>query len=199
MGFFSSVKKVFQGSSSTGQKEEVYCPELIRLIAFAQKTKPLAGGNYGIKVSYSAPNRSQSQYTSPIIAEFGFYDFDYIKFARDYAFSPRQSDTDKRMVQHYYQRITQEAGLSKEDWPYGMDVFDFGRMLTNSDPLNFTALIPDQNDDDIFTIRIKAGHAVQNGILASKLVIQECLTHFPNLAISKPTAIADRFFFTISI
>ena len=198
MSFLNSLKKMLQGSDSN-TKEEVHCKELIRLISFAQKTKTLMGGNYGIKVSYSRPNRDQNQYTSPIYAEFAFYDFEYIKFARDYALNSGQSDIGKRMVQHYYKCIAQEAGLTPNDWPYGVDAFDFGRMLTNSDPFGFTTLIPDQNNDDLFTMRINAGHATQNGILASRLIVQECLTHFPNLTVSKPIAIADRFFFTISI
>lgn len=199
MGLFNSIKKAFHGNATTSEKDSVHCNELIRFISFAQKTKPLMKGNYGIKVKYSRPKHEENKYTGDICAEFGFWDFNHIGFARDFALKASQSELNKRMVQIYYDSINKDAGLTPDDWPYRMDVYDFGRMLTNSDEFGLYSLIPDQYSDDIFTMKIKGGFASQNGALAYNLVEAECRKHFPNLNIKKTYANVDGFHFTISI
>jgi len=201
MNLIHSFKRLFQSGNSgnSGKKQDTHCEELLRFIAFAQKTKPLMGGNYGMTVSYSSPKRANNEFTADVFAEFGFYDFDYIKFARNYALKARTSDTAAKMVNLYYNNINKEAGLSRSDWPYGMDVYDFARMLTNSDSLGYSSLISDQYNEDIFKLKIKVGFATQNGIAAYKLIEQECRKYFPNLQYKKYFATADGFLFTIKI
>ena len=198
MGFFDSLKTIFQNGNNQAD-ETTHCEELIRLITFAQKTKHLSGGNYGIYVSYSRPDHNKSEYTSKINAEYGFYDFDCITHAREFALEANASSLAANMVQLYYNKINTDANMTESDWPYGMDVYDFARMLTNRDEFGFYGLIPDQNNEDIFTMKVKVGFASQNGILACKLVKQECLKNFPSLVITDTYSNTDFFHFKINI
>lgn len=200
MGLFDSFKKMIRSdNSSSSAKQVVNCEELIQLISFTQKVKPLMGGNYGITVAYSQPDRRSNEYTAPVHAEFGFYDFNYIKFARNYALDAGRSDLAHQMVPFYYNSINKDAGITRDDWPYRMDVFDFARILTNRDPHPYISLIPDNNDEDIYKLRVVTGFTTQNGVLAYNLIEKECLSRFPNLKIQKQFVYPERFLFKISL
>lgn len=201
MGFLNSLGKIFpyKGIGSSEKNKAVRCDELIRLISFAQKTKPLMGGNYGITVTYDRPRYDRGEYVSRIKAEFGFYDFDCIRFAREYAIGAVQNEVTANMVRFYYDKICSEANLTPNDWPYKMDIYDFTRMIANTDQFGLYSLIPHASDEDIFTIRIWAGSSAESGVTVYKSIEKDILDHFPYLYITKGGISADRCMFHINI
>ena len=109
MGLFDALRGKKNDSTNIAQDIERY-KQLICFISFAKKIKPLTGGNYGIDISYDAPG--QNEYTSSLRVALGFYDFNEITFARQYAIG--SSSAPVNMVQHYYNTISEKAGLNRQ-------------------------------------------------------------------------------------
>lgn len=169
--------------------------ELIRFIAFAKKIKPMLGGNYGIYVSYEAPEKGQ--YTSRLYATFGFYDFNEIGFAREYAIG--SSSAPVNMVQHYYRDISNRVGLSEQDWPYGIDAYDFAEVLRGTYCESFFTLIPDESNEDIFKFSVVGGTDSRNAAQVSNVILGVLNDRFPELEITKNHATPYSMGITIKI
>lgn len=169
--------------------------ELIRFITFTKKTKPMLGGNYGIYISYEAPEKGQ--YTSRLYATFGFYDFDEIRFAREYAIGSSRAPVN--MVQHYYNDISSRSNLNQQDWPYGIDAYDFAEVLRGTYCESFFSLIPDDNNDDVFKFKVVGGTDSRNSVQVSNVVISILKERFPELEITKNHATPYSMGITITI
>jgi len=141
----------------------------------------MLGGNYGICISYEAPEKGQ--YTSRLYATFGFYDFDEIRFAREYAIG--SSGAPVNMIQYYYKNISEQAGLTQQDWPYGIDQYDFVDVLRGTYCESYFTLIPDDYNDDIFTFKVVGGIDSRNAAQVSNAVINVLKSQFPELQFSK--------------
>ena len=180
MGLFDSLFGKQENTASISQDIEKY-KQLIRFISFAKKVKPLTGGNYGIFISYNAPG--QNEYTSRLYATFGFYDFNEIKFARKDAIGSHSAPVN--MIQYYYKRISEQAGLNQQDWPYGIDAYDFADVLRGTYCESYFTLIPDDYNDDIFTFKVVGGIDSRNATQVSNAVINILKLQFPELQFSK--------------
>lgn len=180
MGLFNALFKKKSESINISQDVEKY-KQLISFVSFAKKIKPLTGGNYGIFISYDAPG--QNEYTSRLYATFGFYDFNEIKFAREFAIG--SSSAPVNMVQHYYKIISEQAGLNQHDWPYGIDEYDFTEVLRGTFCESYFTLIPDDYNDDIFTFKVVGGIDSRNAAQVSDAVINVLKSQFPELQPSK--------------
>ena len=169
-------------SNSTNLSEDLKkYKQLICFIKFVKKVKPLMGGCYDMYISYTAPNRAQSEYSSRINASLGFYDFDEIRFAREYATKP--SSVSAMMIKNYYNQISERANLEQSDWPYSIDVYDFADFLRGSYCQDYFCLIPDDYNDDIFTFKVYGGIDSRSGVQVSKAVINVLKHSFPELEI----------------
>ena len=180
MGLFDALRGKKNDSTNIAQDIERY-KQLICFISFAKKIKPLTGGNYGIDISYDAPG--QNEYTSSLRVALGFYDFNEITFARQYAIG--SSSAPVNMVQHYYNTISEKAGLNRQDWPYGINAYDFADVLRGSYGESYFTLSPDNYDDDVFTFKLVGGIDSRNAIQVSNAVINVIKSQFPELQISK--------------
>lgn len=180
MGLFDSIFGKKNNSTNLSQDIEKY-KQLIRFITFAKRIKPLTGGNYGIYISYDTPG--QNEYTSRLYATLGFYDFDEIKFAREDAIG--SSSAPVSMVQYYYKKISEEAGLNQQDWPYGIDAYDFADVLRGTYCESYFTLIPDDYNDDIFKFKVVGGIDARNATQVSNVIINVLKSQFPELQISK--------------
>lgn len=169
--------------------------ELIRFVAFAKRIKPMLGGNYGIYISYEAPEKGQ--YTSRLYATFGFYDFDEIRFAREYAIGA--SSVSVNMVHHYYRDISNRADIKEQEWPYGIDAYDFAEVLRGTYCESFFTLIPDEYNDDIFKLQVVGGVDSRNALLVSNVMLNVLNERFPELKITKNHATPYSMGITISI
>ena len=179
MGLFDLLLGKKDDSSNPSQDIKKY-EQLIRFVSFVKKIKPLTGGNYGVIVSYDAP---QNGYSGRLYATFGFYDFNEIRFAREYAIGSSRAPVN--MVQAYYNSISKDAGLAQEDWPYGIDASDFEDVLRGTFCQSFFSLIPDDYDDDIFTFKVVGGIESRNATQVSNIVFNILKSKFPELHISK--------------
>lgn len=193
MGFFSKLFK-----DNKANEQPLHCDELIRFIRFARKVKPLMGGNYGLNVTYTAPASGQS-YIGDIWMEFGFYDFDDLRFARDCALQAQSNPIMKSVAIKYYNDIAEKAQLESRDWPFGMDEYDFLRWITNTDTTGFYFLYPDQYNDDIFKMKIKGGIDSRNAIQVCNALMEECTRVYPGLNVKKTYADSKVSHFTITI
>lgn len=180
MVFFDAIFGKKSNTTSISQDNQKF-EQLICFISFAKRIKPLTGGNYGIYISYEAPG--QSEYTSRLYATLGFYDFDEIAFARKYAIGSSSAPTN--MIQYYYESISEQAGLNRQDWPYGIDAYDFADVLRGTFCESFFTLIPDEYNDDIFTFKVVGGIDSRNAVQVSNAVINVLKSNFPELQISK--------------
>lgn len=162
-------------------KESEKFRELIGFVSFVRKTKPLTGGNYGIYISYNTPG--QNEYISNVYATFGFYDFNEIKYARDFAINSYNDSTN--MVHFYYKNISERAGLSREDWPYGIDEYDFREVLQGVFGKDRFIVIPDEYDADVFTFKVAGGFDTRNASQVSGSVFYVLKSYFPELQISQ--------------
>lgn len=180
MGLFNTLFGKKENTASFTQDIEKYM-QLIRFISFSKKIKPLTGGNYGIYISYDAPG--QNEYTSRLYATLGFYDFDEIRFAREYAIGSNSAPVS--MIQYYYKRISEQAGLTQQDWPYGIDAYDFNDVLRGTYCESYFALIPDEYNNDIFKFKVVGGIDSRNAAQVSNAVINVLKLEFPELQVSK--------------
>lgn len=180
MGFFDMLFGKKSEATSISQDIKKY-EQLIRFVSFAKKIKPLTGGNYGIYISYDAPG--QSEYISRLYATLGFYDFDEIRFAREFAIG--SSSAAVNMIQHYYNNISEQAGLNQQDWPYGIDAYGFADVLRGTYYESYFTLIPDEYNDDIFTFKVVGGIDSRNATQVSNAVMNVLKSQFPELQISK--------------
>lgn len=180
MGLFDALFGKKSETTSVSQDTKKY-EQLIRFISFAKKIKPLTGGNYGIHISYDAPG--QNECISRLYATLGFYDFDEIRFAREYAIG--SSGAPVNMIQYYYKNISEQAGLTQQDWPYGIDQYDFVDVLRGTYCESYFTLIPDDYNDDIFTFKVVGGIDSRNAAQVSNAVINVLESQFPELQFSK--------------
>lgn len=179
MGIFDMLFGKKSDSTNLSQDMDKY-KQLICFISFAKKIKPLTGGNYGIYISYDAP--TQNEYASRLYATLGFYDFNEIKFARKDAID--SSSVAASMIQYYYENISERAGLNQQDWPYGIDAYDFADVLRGTFCESYFTLIPDDYNDDIFTFKVVGGIDSRNAAQVSNAVINVLKSQFPELQIS---------------
>lgn len=193
--FFRNLFNKKNKSSNRVQEIDKY-RELIRFIAFCQKTKPLLGGNYDIFILYNAPEKGQ--YSSRMYATFGFYDFDEIKFAREHAIRS-SAGIDAQMVQFYYKQISDHLELNQQDWPYGIDAYDFAEVLRGTFCESFFILIPDEFNDDIFQFKVVGGSDSRNAIQVCNVVLDVLKDRFPELHIVKNHATPYSMGITIKI
>lgn len=179
MGLFNVLFGKKENTANLTQDIEKY-EQLIRFISFAKKIKPLTGGNYGIYISYDAPG--QNEYTSRLYATLGFYDFDEIKFARKYAIGSTSAPVN--MIQSYYEKINEQAGLARQDWPYGIDACDFADVLRGTFCESYFALIPDEYNEDIFKFKVVGGIDSRNAAQVSNAVTNVLKMKFPDFQVS---------------
>lgn len=177
-------------SNKVDEKDVEQFAELIRFVSFAQKLAPLARGNYGIRIVYEF--RENSIGGNRLYATFGFYDFDEIRFAREFALEGRTN-----MVHHYYEDITQRAELDQKDWPYRIDAYDFSDVLCGKYGDYFT-VIPDSNED-IYAFKIVGGFDSRNALQVSTIVSNLLKAQFPSLQIEKEYAHKDSMQITIKL
>lgn len=180
MGFFSGLFEKKSDPANVAQDTERY-RELLRFIAFSQKIKPLVGGNYGIFITYEAPR--QNEFASQLYATFGFYNFNHVKYARGFVNKSSQDST--MMAKFYYNEISKQADLCRQDWPYGIDACDFLNVLRGTFCQSYFILNPDDHDDDIFSFKVVGGVDFRNATQVSNAVINVLKTKFPTLQISK--------------
>lgn len=197
MGFLDSFKQLLGNvsSSNCNNDDEMRYPELIRLVSFAQKVKPLMGGSHGIYVTYFSP--PSSEHKGGLWAEFNFYDFNYVYFAHKTAYETYSMS--ERMVQHYYDLINKEAGITSSDWPYGIDKSNFIQIMRREYPGDSFSLIPNGCDASSAKFRVFCGATHDNARKVYKSVIQVCKTNFPNLTVDNVNAGDYSFYFKITI
>lgn len=182
MGLFNALFGKKSESIDISQEVERY-QQLIRFVSFVKKIKPLTGGNYGgIRILYEVPQKNER--LSTVYATFKFYDFDEIRFAREDALNS-STETHAQMVKFYYKRINERAGLSRYDWPFGIDAVDFAEVLLGTYGESYFTLIPDKYRDDIFTFKVSGGIDSRNAIQVTDAVINVLKSHFPELQIAK--------------
>lgn len=198
MGLFDTL---FGGKSRSSDDFEKYAEsykELIRFIRFAKKIKPLADVIFSMYVEYRAPEPNKGVYTSRVSASLNFCDFNEITFAREAALS--SSEVMRKLVPLYYRDISKAAGLSQNDWPFGIDEYDFERVLCGtfgtSEEL-FVELIPDEHFDDVFTFKVWGGVDSRNALQVYNTANNLLKSNFPELQITKN--IATPYYMRMSI
>lgn len=176
MGIFDSLFGKKNDAMNISDETKRY-NELIRFIKFCKQIKSLTGNNYGLNVTYHAPEKG---YTGTAYATFKFCDFNEIRFAREYAFNGNFA----RMVQHYYKTISEAAGLERSDWPYNIDADDFLDVLNGSFCQEYFTLIPDEYNDDIFTFKVVGGFDGRNALQVSNVIQTIVKSSFPELKVT---------------
>lgn len=170
--------------------------ELVRFVAFAQNIAPLAKGNYGLRITYDEPKGNEL--TSRVWATFGFYDFNEIEFARQFALDPSGREICSSMVHSYYKDICEKAGLEESDWPFGIDKFDFSRVLRD-EFYDLFKVIPDNNTDDTFTFKVACGTSGRNALIVYNEVANMLKTYFPKLQAKKNHATRESMMICIPL
>lgn len=190
MGLFKGLfgKNKEEEVSITQYAEDKY-RELITFINFALKIKSQADGNYGIKITYQTPENYNS---SSLYATFEFYDFINIYTAHQFAV-----ESNTKMVEFIYHKISEEAGLTRLDWPYGIYACDFIDVLRGTN--EYFTLLPDKYDDDIFTFRSNVGWDRRNAAQVLKTVTDLLKTYFPELKIEHSSFGISDMYIRISI
>lgn len=177
------IQEQNSGSSGSGSRGSISnedlskYPQLIRFVAFCKKIAPLAGGNYGLIITYDA---SDEGYMRDLHATFTFYDINEVLFARHFAMEHFQV-----MVQHYYDIISNRAALTQTDWPYGIDASGFGDVLRGEYIGNKFSIIQDAGDEDIHTFKVVVGCDGTNALRVQKQVVDILKNKFPELKVDQ--------------
>lgn len=194
MGLFDALFGGTNKSASTENDSKTYA-ELIRFIKFIKKVKPLAGGVYTMYIQYEAPEPNKGVYSSRVYATVGFYDFDDIEFARRECVTP--SKMSKMMIPFYYKSISNKAGLTQADWPYGIDEFDFADVLRGTFVSSYFTFIPDSSNDSIFELKVVGGSDSRNASQVYNSIYNLLKSNFPELSINKNHAYSHSMCITV--